>query len=484
MKLFLLIVAFWMENFACQELVSPCPRIFQYERKAGENDRWYGTATLTSTYELLGVWFKVFLDKPSIQLGNWFGEVRAADNNTEYLIHNKNYKVAPNTNFTVKFYIVYDPNEPPPKLLTFRLNARELCPERPATTPGPVITGQLFTNPTTSNAIPPPPTTAKPLSINPAAPNQNTGVVFQRPVFRPEVGGNADEEYFQSDFSQSAQIEQNVLGDACGTVIKQPRPLITHGQETVGGEFPWHAALYHTRGIDLTYICGGSLITTQHVITVAHCVTRRKTNEPLSPNNLVVYLGKYYLTVWKQNPGIQNRQVSKVIVYPKYFPQNFTHDIAILKLETACDITNWVRPVCLWEGASDLQNVVSKLGTVVGWGYDEKGKVSEELTKAHMPIVSQLTCVYSLPDFYSRFTSVYTFCAGFKNGTSVCNGDSGGGLVLPKPESDPKNPVWQIRGLISISVALQNRFRCDSSHYVVFTDVARYMDWVHKALLV
>lgn len=57
-------------------------------------------------------------------------------------------------------------------------------------------------------------------------------------------------------------------------------------------------------------------------------------------------------------------------------------------------------------------------GTVAGWGFDENGRVTEELTKANMPVVSQETCIYSFPDFYSRFTSEYTFCAGFKNGKS------------------------------------------------------------------
>jgi hypothetical protein len=58
-------------------------------------------------------------------------------------------------------------------------------------------------------------------------------------------------------------------------------------------------------------------------------------------------------------------------------------------------------------------------GTVVGWGFDENGHVTEILTKAKMPIVSQETCIYSFPDFYSRFTSSKTYCAGFKNGKNI-----------------------------------------------------------------
>lgn len=64
----------------------------------------------------------------------------------------------------------------------------------------------------------------------------------------------------------------------------------------------------------------------------------------------------------------------------------------------------------------------------------------------------------------------------------MCNGDSGGGLVFPKQGSNPQNPIWVLRGLVSISVALQNQFKCDAAHYVVFTDVAKYLDWIKGAL--
>lgn len=54
--------------------------------------------------------------------------------------------------------------------------------------------------------------------------------------------------------------------------------------------------------------------------------------------------------------------------------------------------------------------------------------------------------------------------------------------MFAKPNSPMENPVWQIRGMVSISVALQNQFKCDASHYVVFTDIAKYQDWVTSAM--
>nr|XP_023012927.1 uncharacterized protein LOC111502961 [Leptinotarsa decemlineata] len=486
---YLIIFVLFLNTVSCQSWVSPCPKFFTYEpRNPNEPDRWYGRITLMSPDKLTGVWLRVIFDKPTIQLGNWFGEVKTEDN-VEYLIKNPKKKLEPNAVATVRFYVKHNVNEIPPQVVSFRLNAKTVCPEGTVTTEATTSGAQLFISEERSTK----PTLSKPELPNVMPPN--TGNNFMYPGQSLSMNGNSDDDdFFMGDFALFGRPQKPPVLDnsVCGTIIKHPRPLITHGQETHEGEFPWHAALYHARGIDLTYICGSSLISANHLITVAHCVTRRKTQSTLSTSSLVVYLGKYYLKIWS-NPGIQDKNVEKIIVHPKYNSQTFSFDIAILKLSSPAKITDYVRPICLWNEQTDLGVVVGKAGTVVGWGYDESGKVTEQLTKAQMPIVTQETCIYSFPDFYSRFTSDHTFCAGFNNGapgnradsvtgTSVCNGDSGGGMVFPKTGSNPNNPVWQLRGMVSISVALQNQFKCDSSHYVVFTDIAKYLDWIKQAL--
>lgn len=55
-------------------------------------------------------------------------------------------------------------------------------------------------------------------------------------------------------------------------------------------------------------------------------------------------------------------------------------------------------------------------------------------------------------------------------------------MVFPKKSSSAKKPVWQLRGMVSISVALQSQFKCDASHFVVFTDAAKYADWIKKSM--
>ncbi|KAG5885426.1 hypothetical protein JTB14_036073 [Gonioctena quinquepunctata] len=334
----------------------------------------------------------------------------------------------------------------------------------------------------------------------------NSGVINRpnnnRPVGRPTGSNNAgpsegnsgddDSDYFPGDFANIQRPTQNKpssrpqsssggAASGCGTVASRPSPLIANGQDTTPGQWPWHAALYHSKGIQLVYICGGTLISTQHVITAAHCVTKAHSSKVVESESILVYLGKYNLVTF--GPEVQDRDVSDIFVHPQYNHSVYFNDIAILKLSSPVDITNFVRTCCVWDEATDLENIISRQGTVVGWGFDENKKLSNKLMQAEMPVVSTVTCIYSNRDFFSQFTFEKNYCAGFRNGTSVCNGDSGGGMVFPKRGSRGQSTVWQLRGVVSVGVALQGQGVCDTSQYIVFTDVAKHLSWIQRTLL-
>jgi hypothetical protein len=42
--------------------------------------------------------------------------------------------------------------------------------------------------------------------------------------------------------------------------------------------------------------------------------------------------------------------------------------------------------------------------------------------------------------------------------------------------------AWYLRGIVSITVARDGLRVCDTKHYVVFTDVAKYLGWIRPIL--
>uniref|UniRef100_A0A8D8RLH0 Peptidase S1 domain-containing protein n=1 Tax=Cacopsylla melanoneura TaxID=428564 RepID=A0A8D8RLH0_9HEMI len=106
---------------------------------------------------------------------------------------------------------------------------------------------------------------------------------------------------------------------SCGTVVSnKAQPLVTNGQKTARGQWPWHAALYKTEGINLSYICGGSLITSMYVITAAHCVTKKPYDKPVDSDTLVIYLGKYHQHQFSDEGGVQNKQIPSISSAARY----------------------------------------------------------------------------------------------------------------------------------------------------------------------
>ncbi|XP_073944608.1 urokinase-type plasminogen activator-like [Choristoneura fumiferana] len=79
----------------------------------------------------------------------------------------------------------------------------------------------------------------------------------------------------------------------CGTSTASGEQLIINGTRTKRGELPWHAGVYDKTYTPLKQICGGSLISTQVVISAAHCFWKHdEGRQPAS--RYAVALGKIY----------------------------------------------------------------------------------------------------------------------------------------------------------------------------------------------
>ena len=140
-----------------------------------------------------------------------------------------------------------------------------------------------------------------------------------------------------------------------------------------------------------------------------------------------------------------------------------------------------VYPVCIpnreQEPIERTQTRVGSVGTVLGFGfYDSTSrKISPTLQVVQLSIVSPRDCraVSNLSP------TVAQLCVG-ANGSAVCNGDSGGGLVFQYGDSGP----FFIQGIVSHGqkTATDGSVVCDPNKYSIFTRVGAFKAWMAEVL--
>lgn len=262
----------------------------------------------------------------------------------------------------------------------------------------------------------------------------------------------------------------------CG-YLKAPIPLIVNGFHS-DITFPWHATIYMRRDDEFVFACGATLITELVVLSAAHCVFA--TNE----SDVKVVIGKRYSSfkISSDEAFAQAFEVARIVRHPLYLDKigNYGSDIALVELNQSVALSDDVHPVCIdWE----LDDITSHLtrnrvGIIAGMGINENDTNSDEVRMTRLPIVSNEECVKQQPKDFQKFVTFTTFCAGWGNGTSLCNGDSGGGLIFLSKDLK----TWKVQGVVSLSPRRQSTFFCDPFKFTVFTKVGLYVKWIKFVL--
>ncbi|XP_065335018.1 uncharacterized protein LOC135936204 [Cloeon dipterum] len=249
----------------------------------------------------------------------------------------------------------------------------------------------------------------------------------------------------------------------------QPTRHIFGGNKAQTGNQPWHAYIdnYVTGGK-----CGGTLISPTAVLTAAHCIYGSEAED------FIVSLGMYDKRL-RSAPGVQRRLLRSLITHPKYDPKEFNSDVGLVILSEKIEITNQVRPICLWNEDSNLARLAETKAMAVGFGLVDNHTRTNELQEARLPIRDHKECYLSSRRFFAKYlVPGDNFCAGYTNGTTTCNGDSGGSLSVEK------DGRWFIRGIVSFGIEKKVMFEgeersfCRPNQYTLFADVASYMDWI------
>ncbi|XP_005075829.2 ovochymase-2 [Mesocricetus auratus] len=245
---------------------------------------------------------------------------------------------------------------------------------------------------------------------------------------------------------------------------------IVGGRQVVKGSYPWQVSLKQKQ----RHVCGGTIISSQWVITAAHCMANRNTALTLN-----VTAGEHDLS--QAEPGEQTLAIETIIIHPQFSTKKpMNYDIALLKMVGTFQFGPFVRPVCLPEPGEHFK--AGFVCTTAGWGrLAEGGSLPQVLHQVNLPILPQEECEVALLTLRNPVTGKTFLCTGSPDGgRDACQGDSGGSLMCQN-----RKGVWTLAGVTSWGLGCGRSWRNNSRKKEqgspgIFTDISRVLPWIYE----
>ncbi|XP_017057288.1 serine protease grass-like [Drosophila ficusphila] len=229
----------------------------------------------------------------------------------------------------------------------------------------------------------------------------------------------------------------------------QPPRRMMGGIRAPAESAPWMALLHLLDDLS-SCRCGGTLITSNFILTAAHCIKLCPRNQELR-----VCLGTKNVT--SPNDCLENYGIERIIMHEEFNLYEQVNDIALLKLNGSVRKLGYIRPVCLPILPASLQKFPD-LGAnyhSFGWGVTEDGNQSTELIQIQ---VQSSECPYSSNGMFFCTTS---------HKVDSCQGDSGGPMIAQR---------------LQFGIIAHGRIECGSAGGAFNTNVSYFMPWIVERL--
>lgn len=234
---------------------------------------------------------------------------------------------------------------------------------------------------------------------------------------------------------------------------------IIGGVPAQAGTFPSLAYVVDFQGT-VAYQCTGTVIAPSLILTAGHCAENMQTGVPYSPSGYRVVIG----TAEPLVPQLPVSTVLGVIVYPGLARKVDDGDAALLVLSTPTTAP----PLALASAPVAKRPAPGVPATIVGWGRTsyEQTSLTEHLESASTAVQGGKWCKRNAPPFYAR-SEICTITPPSYT-TGVCEGDSGGPLLVAGPTGEP----------VEVGVADHVYARCSTRRPSVFASVGSISSWI------
>lgn len=280
--------------------------------------------------------------------------------------------------------------------------------------------------------------------------------------------------------NSAAHINQD--HESCG-IMSESAGLVQGGEKSKAVQFPWITTIF-TRYMGVYLFAGsGSIISSKHVLCAANSVAHENYDEetgeldekdnyiPYVGQNVKLILGSINYKGLNESYSQTINRVDKVILHPNLKgTKPRIANIAILKLKTPINFTQYIKPVCLWSFDNSRAISNQQIFYAVGYGVDDSGSVS--IIRKHMALTKQND--EFCKRFYRKgFRSGDFFCAK-GNGETPCKND--------KPLYTKIDGQWYLKAMSSMFRIFKNN-TCSLRAPVLYEDLGLYSSWIQQQVL-